>query len=266
MHSPDQLPSLVDPLVEACRQAADAILEIYARDFEVETKADDSPLTQADVASHESLILALEKLTPGIPILSEEGRDIPWETRRNWEELWLVDPLDGTREFVKKNGDFTINLALIQGHEAVLGLVAIPVTGDIYVGIRGQGAYRLDRNGERTPVQTRRPAREVPVVIGSRSHSNQRTLDYFKALGEHQVMSRGSALKFCVVAEGQADLYPRLGPTSEWDTAAGHAVVEAAGGRVTRADGRPLLYNAEEDILNPEFLVIGDPRQDWPTV
>ncbi len=266
MHSTEQLQKWTAPLIAACREASAAILEIYGQDFQVDTKSDNSPLTQADLASHRVLGNALEHIAPEIPVLSEEGRDIQWEARRNWPSLWLVDPLDGTREFVNRNGDFTVNVALIEKHIAVLGLVAIPVTGEVYVGIHGQGAWKLDRAGNRHDVRTQRPARSRPVVIGSRSHSNQRTRDYFESLGDHTVMSRGSALKFCVVAEGEADLYPRLGPTSEWDTAAGHAVVEAAGGKVTRADGQPLLYNSKPEILNPEFLVIGDPAREWPTV
>lgn len=256
--------SLLDGVLAACRAAAAAILEVYEQEFEVETKTDDSPLTEADMASHRILSQHLHALAPDIPILSEESADPEWSRRRDWSRLWVVDPLDGTREFVKRNGEFTINVALVEQHRPVLGVIAVPVGNVVYAGLPGRGAWRYD--GEtRSAIATRIPAAAPPVVLGSRSHGSERTAAYFERLGRHERISRGSALKFCAVAEGAADFYPRLGPTSEWDTAAGDAIVEAAGGRVVNAQsGEVLTYNARETLLNPEFLVSGDPARAWP--
>ncbi|MBS3745145.1 MAG: 3'(2'),5'-bisphosphate nucleotidase CysQ [Wenzhouxiangellaceae bacterium] len=256
---------LLPGVLQACSDAADAILDVYeSDDFEVEAKHDESPLTKADMASHHSLVAALNKLTPDIPILSEESADVDLEQRRDWRRLWVVDPLDGTREFIKRNGEFTINVALVVDHVPVLGAIAVPVTRTAYTGIVGQGAHRWHDYTTPQPIETRRPCASPPVVLGSRSHANARTRAYFEMLGEHALASRGSALKFCAVAEGEADFYPRLGPTSEWDTAAGEAIVTAAGGRVWMPDGKPLRYNARETTLNGDFLVAGDPEAEWP--
>jgi len=257
---------LVRGVVAACRDASARILEVYRRaDFDVERKSDDSPLTAADMASHHCLVAALEALTPGIPILSEESAQVDFETRARWPELWVVDPLDGTREFIKRNGEFTINVALVREQRPVLGVIAVPVTGEAFSGVEGQGALRWRDWAWPEPIATRRPANNPPTVLGSRSHSNPRAEVYFEQLGPHRRISRGSALKFCAVACGEADFYPRLGPTSEWDTAAGEAIVIAAGGRVWLPDGRALRYNARASTLNGDFLVAGDPDVDWPS-
>lgn len=262
MNPPDSL--LLD-VVDICRQASAAILDIYNReDFEVVTKADESPLTAADMASHRVVTAALETLTPNIPVLSEESSARVMEARRAWPRLWLVDPLDGTKEFVKRNDEFTVNVALIEDHRPVLGVIAIPARDVYYAARNPGGAWRIDGRGTPAAIATRAPAPDTLTVMGSRSHGNQRTRDYLDRLGAHEMQGRGSALKFCAVAEGEADFYPRLGPTSEWDTAAGHCIVEAAGGQVIRADGDPLTYNARDTLLNPEFLVIGDPGRAWP--
>lgn len=257
--------TLVSGLLAACRQASDRILEIYGRaDFGIEHKEDASPLTEADLASHHVLMDALEALTPDIPVLSEESADIDFERRRHWAKLWVVDPLDGTREFIKRNGEFTINVALVENHSPVLGVIAVPVTGVVYTGVVGSGAQRWTDWSQSESIHTRRPKPDVPIVLGSRSHANPRSEAYFSSLGAHERLSRGSALKFCSVAAGEADFYPRLGPTSEWDTAAGEAIVTAAGGRVWLPDGRAMRYNARESLLNGDFLVAGDPDACWP--
>ncbi len=258
---------LVDGVLAACQEASVRILEIYDSDeFEVEHKDDNSPLTRADMASHYTLVRALEVLTPDIPILSEESAEVDFDTRRHWTRLWVVDPLDGTREFIKRNGEFTINVALVEDQCPVLGVIAVPVTGEVFSGIAGVGARR-QRNGQAAEViHTRRPCADPPVVLGSRSHANPRSQAYFELLGSHDRISRGSALKFCSVACGEADFYPRLGPTSEWDTAAGEALVTAAGGRVWLPDGRKMRYNARESLLNCDFLVAGDPDREWPAL
>jgi len=266
---PEQSSALIDGVLAACREASARILEIYAsEDFDVEHKDDDSPLTRADMASHETLVAALGRLTPDIPVLSEESAEVAFDRRRDWQRLWVVDPLDGTREFIKRNGEFTINVALVEHQRPVLGVIVVPVQRLAYSGIVGDGARRWAgfgaEGGAGQVITTRRPPADPPVVLGSRSHANPRTEAYFASLGPHEKISRGSALKFCAVAEGQADLYPRLGPTSEWDTAAGEAIVTAAGGRVWLPDGRDLRYNARESLLNGDFLVAGDPEARWP--
>lgn len=260
-----ELDRLLRGVLAACCEASARILEVYGRaDFDVERKGDDSPLTAADMASHHCLVAALRALTPDIPILSEESAEVDFETRRSWTDLWVVDPLDGTREFIKRNGEFTINVALVREQRPVLGVIAVPVTGEAFSGVEGHGALRWHDWADPEPIATRRPPGNPPTVLGSRSHANPRTEVYFQQLGSHQRISRGSALKFCAVACGEADFYPRLGPTSEWDTAAGEAIVHAAGGRVWLPDGRPLRYNARPSTLNGDFLVAGDPDADWP--
>lgn len=256
---------LVEGVLAACREASRRILAIYERDdFDVKRKDDASPLTEADLASHHVLIEALARLTPDIPVLSEESADIDFDERRDWSRLWVVDPLDGTREFIKRNGEFTINVALVENHQPVLGVIVVPVSAMAYTGVIGDGAHRWSAFRDPQPIRTRRPRADRPVVLGSRSHANARSEAYFEKLGPHERLSRGSALKFCAVAAGEADFYPRLGPTSEWDTAAGEAIVTAAGGRVWLPDGRPMRYNARPSLLNGDFLVAGDPEAHWP--
>ena len=245
------------------RRAGAAILEIYAGTFGVENKSDDSPLTAADMASHRVIVEGLQTLTPDIPVLSEESAGISWDERRGWNRYWLVDPLDGTREFIKRNGEFTVNIALIEDHSPVLGVVLAPVTGELYFGVRDEGAFLEKSPGAMPrPIETRAPA-GIPVVAGSRSHAQERTGAMLAKLGEHRMVSMGSSLKFCLVAIGQADLYLRLGPTSEWDTAAAHCVLAEAGGTVLDIQGDPLRYNTKESLLNPEFVAVGDPSVDW---
>ena len=257
---------LVDPIVDLAVTAGDAILEVYATDFEVQSKADDSPLTQADMASHHALVKGLRELGPGLPIISEEGGLPPFDERSVWPEYWLIDPLDGTKEFVKRNGEFTVNVALIREHRPVLGVVHAPVLGVTYTGCEGAGATRRDRNrGGRDvePIRVNTEVGDPPRVIGSRSHRSPAFETFLGRVGEAELVSMGSSLKFCVVAEGRADVYPRLGPTSEWDTGAAQAVVEQAGGSVLRLDGKPLSYNEKADILNPHFVVCGSTARDW---
>jgi 3'(2'), 5'-bisphosphate nucleotidase len=242
------------------REAGRRILEIYESDFAVEHKDDNSPLTAADMAAHRSIVAGLDRLGADIPILSEESLDIAWSTRRQWRRYWLVDPLDGTREFVKRNGEFTVNIALIEEQRPVMGVVHAPVGGYTAVAERGRGAWRLD--GGIVPMRTR-TAPAVPVVAGSRSHGSERERDFLEAIGAHERIAMGSSLKFCLIAEGRADLYLRLGPTSEWDTAAAQCVLEAAGGRVTDTEGRVLSYNRGDSLVNPSFIACGDDGRDW---
>jgi 3'(2'), 5'-bisphosphate nucleotidase len=260
---PYDLQALIEPVRQLARDAGKRILEIYDTAFKIEEKADQSPLTEADLAAHQTIVDGLVRLTPDLPILSEESADIPFEERRHWTEYWLVDPLDGTKEFINRNGEFTVNIALVREHRPVLGVVHVPVRGQTYWGVVGDGAWKQDGGSEPVSIHTRRPPAEVPIVVGSRSHANPKLEAALKPIGEHQMVSRGSSLKFCLVAEGAADLYPRLGPTSEWDTAAAQAVVEAAGGLVLNLDGSPLPCNTKDSYLNPWFIVVGDPDAGW---
>jgi 3'(2'), 5'-bisphosphate nucleotidase len=240
-------------------RAGDAIMKVYEAKagFTVQHKADDSPLTLADLESQRVILEGLRALTPDIPILSEESAQAPWEERRRWRELWVVDPLDGTREFVKRNGEFTVNIALVVEHEPVLGIVTAPARGLLYWGAAGLGAFSRHRGAAELPINVSAPQNPLRVV-GSRSHASPDTTAYLDRLRPHVMTGIGSSLKFCLVAEGKADLYPRFGPTSEWDTAAGQALLEAAGGHVTRLDGHRLRYNCRESVLNGDFVAFND--------
>lgn len=257
------LPLPLNDLLQLAREAGAAILQIYDTDFDVEHKQDNSPLTEADLASHRTIVSSLERLTPDIPVLSEESANIPFDIRHTWSRYWLIDPLDGTREFVKRNGEFTVNIALIEGDRPTFGVVYAPVLDRLYYGSTDDGAWRRDGDQTARPIQVI-PRRRQPIrVAGSRSHAGDSLQRFLDNLGEHELLSMGSSLKLCLVAEGEADIYPRLGPTSEWDTAAAQAVVEAAGGRVTTLDLEPMRYNTKESLLNPHFLVFGDLSESW---
>jgi len=250
---------LGEALVPVALRAAAAIMTVYEGAFTVERKLDDSPLTQADLESQRIIVDGLETLTPGVPILAEESAQVSWTERRTWRELWVVDPLDGTREFVNRNDEFAINIALVVEHEPVLGLVAVPAQGIVYVGAAGSGAYRRLADGTRSAIRVAPPAAPLRVV-GSRSHASPQLAAYLAHLTPYDFLGVGSALKFCLLAEGNADLYPRFGPTSEWDTAAGQALLEAAGGHVTRMDGHRLRYNCRESLINGDFVAFTDSR------
>ena len=258
--------TLLKGVLDAVAAASTAILEVYATAHGVEYKADESPITRADRAAHDILAARLSLLTPSIPVLSEEAEAAhDFAVRRAWPELWLVDPLDGTREFISRNGEFTVNVALIRGHEPVLGVVAAPALGLTYYAARGHGAFRAQTESGAEPIHVR-PAADPLVVVGSRSHRGDSLDGLLARLGPHEMRPMGSALKFCLVAEGSADFYPRLGPTSEWDTAAAQAVLEVAGGAVTTLDGSPLRYNQRDTLLNPHFIAYGDTGRNWPAL
>ncbi len=255
---------LLKTVVGVAWKAGEAIDEVYqqAQDFEVSSKTDNSPLTAADLASHRIIVSELESSTPEIPILSEEGASRPFEERRGWRSFWLVDPLDGTKEFIRRNGEFTVNIALIEDGRPVLGAVYAPVLRRTYSGILGEGAWRQDENRDAVPISAAGTGEAGLAVVASRSHAGPLLSSFLSALPDHRLVSMGSSLKLCLVAEGAADLYPRLGPTMEWDTAAAHAVVAAAGGEVTDFDARPLRYN-KENLLNPHFIVLGRREVPW---
>ena len=255
--------SLVDAVRGIAVATHDRILDIYRSGFRVSRKEDDSPLTEADLASHRTIVAGLEELGGAIPVLSEESADLDFATRSGWSRYWLVDPLDGTRDFVLGNGEFTVNIALVEDHAPVLGVVSVPVTGVAYAAARGLGAHRYDADGRITRLGVRAPARKPWRVAASRSHADRTSERFIRNLGRTERMSMGSSLKFCLVAEGKVDIYPRFGPTSEWDTAAAQCIVEQAGGRVTDTRLRALRYNTKDSFLNPHFLVFGDRSVDW---
>jgi 3'(2'), 5'-bisphosphate nucleotidase len=251
---------LIAKILELANRAGKEVLNIYEKDFDVEFKNDNSPLTIADKKSHEIIVDGLRKLSK-YPILSEEGKEIPYEERKNWEYYWCIDPLDGTKEFIKKNGEFTINIALIHNDEPILGVVYAPVINVLYYAKKGEGAYK---NGKK--LRKKSPTKPFRVVA-SKSHMNDETRNFIRKLGEVELVSKGSSLKLCMVADGSADIYPRIAPTMEWDTAAADAIVREVGKMTYIFDenfeideelnvrGTPLKYN-KENLLNPYFVVV----------
>ena len=261
------LQSLCLSCVDIARDAGAAILEVYNSDYSVEHKDDKTPLTDADLASHKLIVKRLEELTPDIPVLSEESAKLPFSERSSWNTYWLVDPLDGTKEFIKRNGEFTVNIALIHEHDSVIGVIHVPCLDTDYYGWQGGGSFKIENRGEAGNISVRKLDADSITIAGSRSHGSEAMQAYVKnltdAFGEPELLSMGSSLKFCLVAEGKADLYPRLGLTSEWDTGAAQCIVEQAGGKVTLLDMAPLRYNTKDELLNPFFFVFGDDSQDW---
>ncbi|WP_034911761.1 3'(2'),5'-bisphosphate nucleotidase CysQ [Erwinia sp. 9145] len=243
---------MLDNICQLARDAGDAIIQVYNQQapLDVAHKQDNSPVTAADIAAHEVILQGLTRLSPDIPVLSEEAPP-GWDVRRHWQRYWLVDPLDGTKEFIKRNGEFTVNIALIEQGKPVLGVVYAPVLGVMYSAAEGQ-AWK-EEGGRREVIQIREA--RPPLVVVSRSHADSELEDYLSQLGEHQTIAIGSSLKFCLVAEGKAQLYPRFGPTNIWDTGAGHAVAIAAGAHVHDWQGKSLDYAPRESFLNPGFRV-----------
>jgi len=251
--------SFLPQIIAIAKAAGQGIMTVYNQPAgKVILKADQSPLTEADLISNQIIVSELARLTPDIPILSEESAAIPYKQRAAWERFWLVDPLDGTKEFIKHNDEFTVNIALIEHGKPVLGVVHAPALDVCYSGAVGQNAIveRKHQPAEQIHIRPRREQDRLKVVA-SRSHRDARTRTLLDHLGPHECISMGSSLKFCLVAEGSAHFYPRLGPTKEWDTAAAHAVVNAAGGKVCDLSGEALRYN-KADLHNPEFFVLGD--------
>ena len=260
----EKLPQVVAIAIDAGAE----ILDVYASEFAVEMKQDGSPLTEADRRAHELIHRRLRDLDPDIPILSEESDAGAFAGRRGWKRFWLVDPLDGTKEFVQRSDQFTVNIALIEGNRPVLGVVYAPVSKVSYYAApqESTGAFRADADGKAVSIRVKKFNRKKAIMMASRSHSGAAVEVYRERLADEaeqvEVTGMGSSLKICVVAEGRADIYPRLGPTSEWDTAAAQCVLEAAGGSLTTLSGAALQYN-KENIRNPWFLAGGDRTFDW---
>jgi len=252
-----------EEVIRLAQDAAAAILGIYDSEFAVEHKDDNSPLTAADLAAHRCIVDGLARISPDIPVLSEESaHEVSAAQRRQWTRLWLVDPLDGTREFVKRNGEFTVNIALIEDGVATFGVVQAPVTGQLWHGGATLGAFRREQGSDAT-LRVRAPAMSPLRVAASRSHRDERTQAFIDRMGDVEPMGLGSSLKFCRIADGGLDVYPRFGPTSEWDTAAGQCVLEGAGGALFDPQGRPFRYNQRERILNGDFIALGDTALPW---
>jgi 3'(2'), 5'-bisphosphate nucleotidase len=262
----NQTHTFLPELVRIARTAGDAIMQIYAGQIDVERKSDHSPLTQADLAAHHIIVRGLQQLTPDIPVLSEESAAIPYEVRRQWQRYWLVDPLDGTREFIKRNGEFTVNIALIEGSKATVGVVYAPAMDLLYYADEN-GVYKQQDGHAAVAIRAQELNPCNITIAGSRSHADARLQRFIevveKKLSPVRLIPMGSSLKICMVAEGAADLYPRLGLTSEWDTAAAQCVLERAGGSLRDTEGKPLSYNCKESLLNPEFFAGGATLHDW---
>jgi 3'(2'), 5'-bisphosphate nucleotidase len=255
--------ALLDEVIETAQRAGHAIMAVYESEFTVAHKDDHTPLTEADMAAHNAIVADLKKLTPHLPVLSEESAQVPYAERSRWTNYWLVDPLDGTREFIKRNGEFTVNIALIDNHRPVLGVIYVPVMRICYFACAGLGAYKQEAAGGRSAIHVSSCCGNVVRVAGSRSHGSPEFDDFLARLGWHELVSMGSSLKSCLVAEGKADVYPRFGPTSEWDTAAAQCIVEEAGGCLMDMAMRPLRYNTKPSLINPSFLVVGDTGHEW---
>lgn len=257
-------------VIAIAKEAGEAIMQIYSTDFSYEMKSDNSPLTEADIAAHDIIVARLQKLTPDIPILSEESDEIDVGLRLSWQKYWLIDPLDGTREFLKRNGEFTVNIALISQHESIMGVVYAPVTGLTYYASKGEGAYKKMATAPSERIYTRSLDHKKITIAGSRSHSDEKFQKFMQRieatkLTELELIRLGSSLKICLVAEGGADVYPRLGPTYEWDTAAAHCVLKEAGGDIVDEYGTTLRYNTKSSLLNPHFFATADISQQWAT-
>jgi 3'(2'), 5'-bisphosphate nucleotidase len=261
------LAELIDAVAAIARAAGREILEVYAAEELVATsKADASPLTEADLRAHSLIVERLGQLSPSLPVLSEEAAETPYSERARWRRYWLVDPLDGTKEFLSRNGQFTVNIALIEEHRPLLGVVHVPVDDTTYGGIPGVGAWRQRAAAAQQTIRVAAHSATPLRVVGSRSHRGDSLDAFLERVQPYELHAIGSSLKFCLLAEGAADVYPRLGPTSEWDTAAAHGVLLAAGGHVLRLDGSALEYNTREELLNPYFVASGPADRDWPAL
>ena len=247
----------IKKLIKISKNAGDAIMDIYESEFDVNFKSDQSPLTKADILSNKIICESLKKITPDVPILSEESSDIPYHERSKWNQYWLIDPLDGTKEFIKKNGEFTTNIALIYENRPIFGMIHVPASNEIFWGSKEAGAYHLsgDSLSNKKKISVSKEKKDNLRIVSSRSHPSGGLKILLDKLEKFKLVSVGSSLKFCLIAKGEADCYPRLGPTCEWDTAAGEIIAESAGANVVNLENKTMKYNRKEDFLNPHFLV-----------
>ncbi|MEE4245262.1 MAG: 3'(2'),5'-bisphosphate nucleotidase CysQ [Kangiellaceae bacterium] len=258
----------IDPLIALSRLASNSILDFYQKkEIAVSYKANNTPLTEADIASHRIISDGLEQLTPDVPIISEESKSIAFLTRRQWSTYWLIDPLDGTREFIERSDQFSTNIALIVNHRPVVGVIFSPVDETCYYAAKDHGAYKFTCDHSARKIYTR----SVPIVannpqytiVVSSRYNKQRIANLSDRLGSANKLIMGSSLKMCLIAEGKADLYPRFGPTGEWDTAAAHIILQEAGGLIETMECQPLEYNRKESLINPSFYAVGDTNMPW---
>lgn len=252
----------IEKLIDIAYEAGKVILEIYeSDDLGVESKSDESPLTKADKAANDIICKGLAKMTPHIPIISEENKEIPYHERKDCEYIWMVDPLDGTKEFIKRNGEFTVNIALIHNQKSIAGVVYAPVLDNMYYAIEGEGAYIIEDNEQVSLTANVYSKTDSSLkVVCSRSHLNDATKAFVQDYNTPELIEKGSSLKFLILAEGGAELYPRLAPTMEWDTAAAHIILSESGGKIHQLDGSPVLYN-KENLLNPYFIATANERK-----
>ena len=265
------LPDLTEKIVKIAVSVGEKVCGYYERylrndSLQVDHKSDRSPVTEVDLFSHQMLEKQLQSLLPELPLISEEVDASPLAIRQTWQRFWMIDPLDGTREFLHKQNEFTINIALIENNEAVIGVICVPIAGECYLAYRGGGAFKQSKDQTRKKLTTRQFDSNHFRILASRFHASNHLHEFLQKLPHHEVIHAGSALKFCWLAEGKADMYPRLSPTSEWDTAAGQCIVEEAGGQIVDMQFNRLRYNAHEDLLNPSFIAIADPGYDWSSV
>jgi 3'(2'), 5'-bisphosphate nucleotidase len=250
-------------VIDVARQAGQQLMRLWQQPIEVRLKVDRTPVTQADQLAHQIVETGLQRLAPRIPLLSEEGAVAPWSQRRQWRQYWLVDPLDGTKDFVHGRPEFTVNIALIDLHRPVLGVVYAPALDKLYYACQRQGAYVQYSDSAARPIHSGQRASAVPRIVCSRFHADAHLNEHLAPLADYHLMTLSSSLKFGVVAEGEADVYPRLGPTSQWDTAAGQCVLEVAGGQVVDFRQQPLQYNQRESLINDHFLACGAEVEPW---
>ena len=253
--------NLIEQVIKVAKEAGESILEIYnSLDIEFELKDDFSPLTKADLTSHQIIVNKLKEITPAIPILSEEESNIPFSIRSKWRIYWLIDPLDGTKEFLKRNGEFTVNISLINNKRPIFGVIYIPINDHLFWGAKDLGSFEVQGDMEPKKINISEEIKRPIRIITSRSHPSKKLNLFLKRIGEHRLIQKGSSLKFCLIANREADLYPRLGPTSEWDIAAGDAILTFAGGKLITTDQKKIFYNSKESLLNPNFYAFSDQK------
>ena len=247
-------PDFIEQLIEISKEAGKAILEVYNSNFDYQLKEDLSPLTTADTISHNIICQKLKALTPDIPILSEENSNIPFNIRSSWKQYWLVDPLDGTKEFIKRNGEFTVNIALIENNKPIFGIIHVPVTNETYWGSNIKGSFYTKGNNQKEKLCVEQNNKNPVRIVASRSHPSKMLESFLEEIGDYEIITKGSSLKFCLIATGSADIYPRFGPTSEWDIAAGDAILLGAYGNIYDLNGNEIKYNIKSSYLNPFFI------------
>lgn len=264
MFASSELKNLNQEINQVARASGGIIREYFQSSYNVDIKEDKSPVTTADLAANDYIEQYLNDLTPDIPRISEESDNSSYEIRKHWHTFWLIDPLDGTREFIKNRPDFTVNIALIHNNRPILGSIYLPISDQLYYATEGNPAYRCDQTDEPTIIAVTDSTHTIPRICGSRAHHSKLMQAFLNNVGKHELIARGSSIKSCLVADGSADIYPRFGPTWEWDTAAAQCIIEQSGGHLTTLDMNALSYN-KESLLNPSFLAFGNNNTDWKT-